>query len=80
VLKYRKPTFPEDYIYKTIPVDDIPFENLLPHFESGVDFIADALKGGDVENNSVFVHCQMGISRSASFVIAYLIREKGMSY
>lgn len=51
----------------TISLDDSHFENLLIHFPRVCDFIDEAVAGGGV----VFVHCQMGISRSASCVIAY---------
>lgn len=32
-----------------------------------------------LENYNVLVHCQMGISRSSSLVIAFLMKEFGMS-
>ena len=48
--------------------------NIYDHFDSSVDWIAKHMK---VTN--VLVHCIGGRSRSASIVIAYLIREKGMS-
>ena len=51
----------------TISLDDSHFANLLMHFSCVCDFIDEAVAGGGV----VFVHCQMGISRSASCVIAY---------
>lgn len=31
-------------------------------------------------DHNVLVHCQMGMSRSSSLVIAFLIKEYGMDY
>jgi dual specificity phosphatase 12 len=55
----------------TIPLDDSHVENVLVHFLRVCDFIDEAVAGGGV----VFVHCRLGVSRSASFVVAY--REHG---
>jgi protein-tyrosine phosphatase len=57
-----------------INVLDMPFENLLRHFRPAIDFIAKAIKSGGV----VLVHCYAGVSRSASVVIAYLMKELGL--
>ncbi|KAJ7490829.1 protein-tyrosine phosphatase-like protein [Mycena latifolia] len=38
------------------------------------------IKTALARNQPVLVHCHAGMSRSASVVIAYLIREQGMSY
>eukprot|EP00347_Sterkiella_histriomuscorum_P004360 403360750 len=54
-----------------IKVQDFEYENLLLHFNNGLDFIKEGLQSGGV----VFVHCNAGVSRSASFIIAYLMRE-----
>lgn len=34
----------------------------------------------EIEKCNVLVHCQAGVSRSSSIVIAFLMYEKGMSY
>ena len=59
-----------------ISVLDHEGEDLRPHLEAACCHIDKALRGG----KNVLVHCQQGISRSASIVIAYLIRNHNMSY
>jgi len=50
--------------------------DLRPHLEAVCNHIDKALRSG----RSVLVHCQQGVSRSPSVVIAYLIRNHGMSF
>lgn len=69
-----KPFFPGEFNYMVINVLDMPFENLIRHFKPAIDFIKQAIKGG----GTVLVHCYAGISRSASVVIAYLMKEHGL--
>ncbi|KAF9034344.1 protein-tyrosine phosphatase-like protein [Panaeolus papilionaceus] len=59
-----------------IKIDDSPNEDLRPHLEAVCNHIDRALKSG----KNVLVHCQQGVSRSTSIVIAYLIRNYGMTY
>eukprot|EP00696_Hemimastix_kukwesjijk_P000621 gnl/Hemi2/10824_TR3710_c0_g1_i1.p1 gnl/Hemi2/10824_TR3710_c0_g1~~gnl/Hemi2/10824_TR3710_c0_g1_i1.p1 ORF type:complete len:118 (-),score=23.54 gnl/Hemi2/10824_TR3710_c0_g1_i1:133-486(-) len=56
--------------YLRIPVDDTAHQALHRHFAAACDFIEDARSRGD----SVLVHCVAGISRSASVVLAYLVK------
>lgn len=58
-----------------IRLDDHPEENLIKHFERTNEFIDQALQGG----GGVFVHCAMGVSRSATVVCAYLMWKFGKS-
>ena len=46
--------------------------DLSPYFDQCADFIHEAL----VEGHGVLVHCQQGVSRSASIVLSYLIKHK----
>lgn len=44
-------------------------------FDEAFSFIQEARANGD----NIFIHCQMGKSRSATIVIAYLIKYSNMS-
>lgn len=50
--------------------------SLLPYLEKASLFISKAIK----ENKKILVHCQQGISRSSSIVIAYLILADKMTF
>ena len=58
-----------------IKADDRPNVNLAQVFSKVASFCDECLK----ENKKVLVHCMMGISRSATCVIAYLMLKKGMN-
>ena len=63
--------------YFQIPVHDDYKQQIEKYFESATAFIHDALNVG---SNRVLVHCQAGISRSATITIAYLMKYKAMKY
>jgi protein-tyrosine phosphatase len=55
--------------YKRIGVYDASTSDMLSHADEIVNFISNGLHHG-----SVLVHCQRGVSRSATAVIMFLIR------
>jgi protein-tyrosine phosphatase len=48
-------------------------EDITAHFKKCFKFIDDNIIKGNV-----FVHCQMGISRSATIVIGYIMKTRGL--
>jgi len=55
-----------------IKASDVTSTNLIDNFERCIDFI-------DSSEGATIVHCQAGISRSATICLAYLIKTKGFS-
>ncbi|XP_070769455.1 protein phosphatase Slingshot homolog 3 isoform X2 [Enoplosus armatus] len=64
--------FPESFTYMNIRVYDVEATDLLPHWTDTYNFINTARKSGQ----AVLVHCKMGVSRSASTVIAYAMKQQ----
>ena len=58
--------------YLNIKLDDNPSSDLKIYFSKGNQFISDALCAG----GRVMVHCNLGVSRSSTIVIAYLMKSR----
>lgn len=59
--------------YKYIRIQDSLDANILPYIDESIKFIKEC-------DGNVLIHCFAGISRSVSIVVAYLMKEKQMSY
>ncbi|XP_050735356.1 dual specificity protein phosphatase 19-like [Eriocheir sinensis] len=64
------------FTYKTKEAFDTPTFRILDILEECCDYIQAAVVSG----GCVLVHCNAGVSRSASVVMAYLMRNYGMSF
>jgi len=67
--------FPSDFVYKWLAINDSPTQDIQCFFLDVIDFVTKAKQ----QNGHVLFHCQLGVSRSATLVIAYLMWEHGWS-
>ena len=67
--------FPYDFDYERAKLRDVEDEDIISHFEALLPIIHKNI----LENKALLIHCQLGRSRSASIVAAYLIRYRGMT-
>lgn len=61
--------------YKRLPATDSNKQNLRQYFEEAFEFIEEAHQCG----KGLLIHCQAGVSRSATIVIAYLMKHTWMT-
>jgi protein-tyrosine phosphatase len=69
------PKFKENYKYLKIEAIETPNYEIKDYFEQTSDFIDDAL----AKKENVLVHCAVGMNRSATIVIAYLMKKYQMN-
>eukprot|EP01063_Lacrimia_lanifica_P031844 TRINITY_DN5336_c0_g2_i1.p2 TRINITY_DN5336_c0_g2~~TRINITY_DN5336_c0_g2_i1.p2 ORF type:complete len:299 (+),score=137.87 TRINITY_DN5336_c0_g2_i1:108-1004(+) len=69
------PCFPNDFAYETVHINDDRSADIRPLLRPAAAFMADGLDNGE----PVFVHCEMGMSRSTTIIMAYLMEHKGWS-
>ena len=73
LLKPKKRPF-EDLKYIKCALDDKPGADIRQYFPDLLDFLETAEKGKE----KVLIHCQMGMSRSSTLVILWLMHKHGM--
>ncbi|KAJ6232451.1 dual specificity protein phosphatase 19 [Anaeramoeba flamelloides] len=67
---YEPNRFPKDFVYYQHKLYDSNAVFILSEFPKFISFIGEALKK---KGNNVFVHCEKGVSRSATVVLAYIM-------
>ncbi|XP_067303532.1 dual specificity protein phosphatase 19b [Pseudorasbora parva] len=68
--------FPDLFTYKTVTMMDIPETDITSYFPECFEFIKEASQ----QDGVVLVHCNAGVSRSASVVIGFLMSQEKMSF
>jgi protein-tyrosine phosphatase len=69
ILNFYK-LYGTDYIY--INIGDDPNENIYNYFNFTYDFIKKYIK----QHKNILVHCYAGISRSATIILNYIIKDQ----
>ncbi|XP_033643181.1 dual specificity protein phosphatase 12-like [Asterias rubens] len=62
--------------HKFVYINDMPSADILSHFEECIAFIDEVL----TSSGNILVHCMMGISRSSTIVIAYLMHRDKITF
>ncbi|XP_068819150.1 dual specificity protein phosphatase 21 isoform X1 [Capricornis sumatraensis] len=65
----------EDIQYVKLPLADGPNSRLYEFF----DFVADHIHSVEMKQGQTLLHCAAGVSRSATFCLAYLMKYHSMS-
>ncbi|XP_029377347.1 dual specificity protein phosphatase 19-like [Echeneis naucrates] len=68
--------FPDQLLYKTLQILDVPDTDITSYLGECSSFIDLAREQGGV----VLVHCNAGVSRSASIVIGYLMLRESLPF
>ena len=63
----------DSFTYHIINIHDYRSSHLLPHLHAAADFIHGALEA----KGTVYIHCNVGRSRSATTLAAYLMKYRG---
>jgi len=69
--------FPDNFVYKHCGVNDTSADNISKYFEDSIKFIDEAKQSS---SHKVLVHCAMGISRSSTIVIAWLMQNASLDF
>ena len=67
----------EEFSYLNIPIDDTNSNTLLSSFEKANEYIKNNQQ--EKTKTNILIHCYMGSSRSATVILAYLVKKYNFS-
>lgn len=75
---YLSTPFDKDpqFTYKIYLIQDFPKQEIKQHFGDHYDWMTQMRQ----QNRNILVHCAAGVSRSASFLVAYFMKHKKMPF
>jgi protein-tyrosine phosphatase len=76
VAEEFEPFYPKSFVYMHIKAEDSESFELIKYFDMMADFINFSSKKG----GCVLVHCAMGVSRSPTAIIAFLMKHQKWSF
>ncbi|XP_074857211.1 dual specificity protein phosphatase 19 [Carettochelys insculpta] len=68
--------FPNDFMYKSISILDLPETDITSYFPECFEFIEQA----KMQDGVVLIHCNAGVSRAAAIIIGFLIHSEGLDF
>lgn len=68
-------SFPTRFKYYPINIDDAQCEDIYQYFDDTYEFIEQSQRTGIGGGYACLVHCAAGVSRSATIVLAYMMRK-----
>lgn len=71
----RPSPFPANFKYLNLPIEDIGHVMSFDHIDLVIAFVAEQIRA----DRAVLLHCEAGMSRSPTMVMAYLVKELGLS-
>jgi dual specificity phosphatase 12 len=66
----------EKYTYKIYEIQDFPKQSIKQHFPDHFEWVNEMR----AQNKKILMHCAAGISRSASFMVAYFMKLNQLPY
>jgi len=68
--------FPEDFNYLVLDLKDKPLFPIHEYFDTAYQFIDDCVN----KKEKVLLHCNAGVTRSATITLSYLMKKMNLSY